>query len=165
VKPVKRAKRAGQAERAERAEPRHRASERCVESIEELGEMWDETRSWGDGNGNYRGKQRLIRCDKQDYKPAQLGGPSNLHKDILENRDCSIQWEDIYTGTLRFHHFTYRLRRPDYHLPIATFPPLPTIRPAAMRQKQRLMMQTGTDNVFDLPEFHSELETKCRMNW
>jgi hypothetical protein len=34
-----------------------------------------------------------------------------------------------------------------------------------MRQKQRLMMQTGTDNVFDLPEFHSELETKCRMNW
>jgi hypothetical protein len=45
VKPVKRAKRAGQ---AERAEPRHRASERCVESIEELGEMWDETRSLGE---------------------------------------------------------------------------------------------------------------------
>ncbi|KAI5846898.1 proteasome maturation factor UMP1-domain-containing protein [Tricharina praecox] len=33
-----------------------------------------------------------------DYKPAQLGGPSNLHRDILENRDCDITWEDIYSG-------------------------------------------------------------------
>jgi len=33
-----------------------------------------------------------------DYKPAQLGGPSNLHKDILENRDCDITWEDVFTG-------------------------------------------------------------------
>jgi hypothetical protein len=31
----------------------------------------------------------------------QLGGPSNLHKDILENRDCSINWEDVYKGELR----------------------------------------------------------------
>jgi len=55
-----------------------------------------------------------------DYKPIQLGGPSNLHKDILENRDCSIDWEDIYTGNT---------------------------------------------NVYELPEFHTELEAKCRMNW
>ena len=34
----------------------------------------------------------------QDYKPLQLGGPSNLHKDILENRDCSLDWEDVYPG-------------------------------------------------------------------
>ncbi|KAA8894061.1 proteasome maturation factor UMP1 [Sphaerosporella brunnea] len=55
-----------------------------------------------------------------DYKPIQLGGPSNLHKDILENHDCSIDWEDIFTGN---------------------------------------------DNVYELPDFHTELEAKCRMNW
>lgn len=39
-----------------------------------------------------------VLMEIQDYKPIQLGGPSNLHKDILENRDMSIDWEDIYTG-------------------------------------------------------------------
>jgi len=33
-----------------------------------------------------------------DYKPAQLGGPSNLHREILENRDCEVSWEDVFTG-------------------------------------------------------------------
>lgn len=28
----------------------------------------------------------------------QLGGPSNLHKDILEGKDTSIEWEDIFKG-------------------------------------------------------------------
>ena len=27
-----------------------------------------------------------------------LGGPSNLHLDILRNRDCTIEWEDVFTG-------------------------------------------------------------------
>ncbi|KAI5815485.1 hypothetical protein BZA77DRAFT_76584 [Pyronema omphalodes] len=88
---------------------------------------WDETQMALKMEGLRRlyGAAEPIRREMEvmmcaDYKPAQLGGPSNLHKDILENRDCSIQWEDIYTGT---------------------------------------------DNVFDLPEFHTELETKCRMNW
>ena len=24
---------------------------------------------------------------------------------------------------------------------------------------------SGNQNVFELPEFHTELEAKCRMNW
>ncbi|TGZ84409.1 proteasome maturation factor UMP1 [Ascodesmis nigricans] len=55
-----------------------------------------------------------------DYVPAQLGGPSNLHKDILEGKDTTIEWEDVFKGT---------------------------------------------DNVYELPDFHSELETRCRMKW
>jgi len=27
-----------------------------------------------------------------------LGGPTNLHLDILNNKDCSIDWEDVFTG-------------------------------------------------------------------
>lgn len=33
-----------------------------------------------------------------DYRPMVLGGSSDLHKDILEGRDTTIEWEDIYKG-------------------------------------------------------------------
>jgi hypothetical protein len=28
-----------------------------------------------------------------------LGGPSNVHLDILRNRDTDIDWDDVFTGT------------------------------------------------------------------
>lgn len=31
-----------------------------------------------------------------DFRPLAVGGPSNLHKDILLNKDTSVDWEDIY---------------------------------------------------------------------
>lgn len=31
-----------------------------------------------------------------DFTPLAVGGPSNLHKDILLNKDTSVDWEDIY---------------------------------------------------------------------
>ncbi|KAI5798921.1 proteasome maturation factor UMP1 [Geopyxis carbonaria] len=55
-----------------------------------------------------------------DYIPAQLGGASNLHKDILEGRDESCEWEDVFKGN---------------------------------------------DNVYEIQDFHSELEARCKMNW
>ncbi|KAG7833685.1 hypothetical protein KL943_003793 [Ogataea angusta] len=33
-----------------------------------------------------------------DFRPAVLGGSSNLHRDILLNKETSIDWEDIYSG-------------------------------------------------------------------
>ncbi|ANZ75451.1 BA75_02750T0 [Komagataella pastoris] len=36
--------------------------------------------------------------DATDFKPAILGGPSNLHRNILLNKDTSVDWEDVYTG-------------------------------------------------------------------
>ncbi len=74
----------------------------------------------------------------QNYKPAQLGGPSNLHLDILEGRDTTIEWEDVFRGLLQFFMWA---------------------------SERVLICVIGNDNVFELPDFHTELEAKCRMNW
>lgn len=33
-----------------------------------------------------------------DWRPAQLGGPSNFHLDILRGVDERIEWEDVFKG-------------------------------------------------------------------
>lgn len=33
-----------------------------------------------------------------DFVPSVLGGSSNVHRDILLNKDASVDWEDVYTG-------------------------------------------------------------------
>lgn len=38
--------------------------------------------------------------DETDFTPQTLGGPSDVHKDILLNKDASIDWEDIYKNGL-----------------------------------------------------------------
>lgn len=35
---------------------------------------------------------------EEDFRPVALGGPSNLHLDILMGRDTKIDIEDIYNG-------------------------------------------------------------------
>ncbi|KAF8463494.1 proteasome maturation factor UMP1-domain-containing protein [Kalaharituber pfeilii] len=32
-----------------------------------------------------------------DFRPKVLGGPSNLHLDILKNKDWTLDWDDIFT--------------------------------------------------------------------
>ena len=36
--------------------------------------------------------------DATDYKPSVLGGSDSMHRDILMNKDTSVDWEDIYHG-------------------------------------------------------------------
>ncbi|KAK7676426.1 hypothetical protein QCA50_020606 [Cerrena zonata] len=36
--------------------------------------------------------------DATDFKPSVLGGSANIHKDILLNKDASVDWDDIYKG-------------------------------------------------------------------
>lgn len=36
---------------------------------------------------------------EEDFRPVALGGPSNLHLDILMGRDTKIDIEDIYNGS------------------------------------------------------------------
>lgn len=36
--------------------------------------------------------------DSTDFMPQELGGGTNVHRDILLNKDCSVEWEDIYKG-------------------------------------------------------------------
>lgn len=38
--------------------------------------------------------------DMTDCKPEVLGGSDTLHRDILLNRETSVDWEDIYRGGL-----------------------------------------------------------------
>ncbi|GMF38132.1 unnamed protein product [[Candida] boidinii] len=35
---------------------------------------------------------------QNEFKPSLLGPSSNLHRDILLNKDTTVDWEDIYTG-------------------------------------------------------------------
>jgi len=39
------------------------------------------------------------------FVPAVVGGPSNIHLDILKNQDASVDWEDVHRdeGTYDFH--------------------------------------------------------------
>lgn len=38
--------------------------------------------------------------ESTDFKPQLLGGSDSMHRDILLNKDSSIDWEDVYTGGL-----------------------------------------------------------------
>lgn len=33
-----------------------------------------------------------------DFKPQILGGSDGMHKDILLNREATVDWEDVYKG-------------------------------------------------------------------
>lgn len=40
----------------------------------------------------------LSLLDATDFKPEILGGSDSLHKDILLNREATVDWEDVYRG-------------------------------------------------------------------
>ncbi|KAK8156421.1 proteasome maturation factor UMP1-domain-containing protein [Phyllosticta citrichinensis] len=54
-----------------------------------------------------------------EWRPAQLGGASGLHSDILTGRDAEIDWEDVFKG----------------------------------------------NELGPVPDFHTEMETRMKMNW
>ncbi|KAH8152348.1 uncharacterized protein LAJ45_03775 [Morchella importuna] len=68
---------------------------------------WDETqqalkmeslmRVYGAQEPIRRGME--MKISGSDWRPAQLGGPSNFHLDILKGKDTTIEWEDVYKGT------------------------------------------------------------------
>ncbi|KAK7621590.1 proteasome maturation factor UMP1-domain-containing protein, partial [Phyllosticta citricarpa] len=67
-----------------------------------------------------------------EWRPAQLGGASGLHSDILTGRDAEIDWEDVFKGE---------------YLPFwsISFVACNELRP--------------------VPDFHTEMETRMKMNW
>lgn len=41
----------------------------------------------------------LATVKNGEWRPAALGEPSaGVHRQILEGRDCELDWEDVYTG-------------------------------------------------------------------
>jgi len=71
-----------------------------------------------------------------EWKPAVLGGSSGVHRDILEGRDCEIGWEDVFIG--------------EYCPDQAT--------------NDVDMLDLGNE-LREVPDFHTEMETKMKMNW
>lgn len=45
-----------------------------------------------------RREMEMQIVDATDFKPAILGGSDSLHRDILTNRESTVDWEDIYKG-------------------------------------------------------------------
>jgi hypothetical protein len=60
-------------------------------------------RQFGIGEPVRRGMELKI-AREGEWRPAVLGGASQVHRDILEGRDCEVGWEDVFTGEclLRF---------------------------------------------------------------
>lgn len=36
--------------------------------------------------------------DATEFKPQVLGGSDSMHRDILLNREATVDWEDVYKG-------------------------------------------------------------------
>lgn len=84
-------------------------------------EKWNETqmdfkletlrRTYGAGEPIRRAMEMEIVSNTMKV-PEMLGPRSDIHREILENRDASIDWEDIYTGNQdRFADFHSELER------------------------------------------------------
>lgn len=81
-----------------------------------------------------------------EWRPAALGGSSGVHKDILEGRDCEIGWEDVYTGKESLKLWRSLQRYGIVSIAILTL--------CSIGNEQR-----------QIPDFHTEIEHKMRMNW
>ena len=57
------------------------------------------TRLGGVGEAIRIGTERMLVSE--DFRPVALGGPSNLHLDILTGRDTKIDVDDIFNGLNR----------------------------------------------------------------
>ena len=75
-----------------------------------------------------------------EWRPAALGGSSQVHKDILEGRDCEIGWEDVFTGKWLYY-----------------------MEPS--RDDSWLTHHVTGNELREVPDFHTEIENKMKMNW
>ncbi|KAK6515260.1 hypothetical protein TWF506_007603 [Arthrobotrys conoides] len=66
------------------------------EATQENLKMESLKRTFGLAEPVRRGMEKMIVG--ADFRPAVLGGPSNLHMDILNGRECWIDWEDVFVG-------------------------------------------------------------------
>lgn len=45
-----------------------------------------------------RRTMELSIMDAAEFKPQILGGADGMHRDILLNREDTVDWEDVYKG-------------------------------------------------------------------
>jgi proteasome maturation protein len=76
-----------------------------------------------------------------EWRPAALGRSSGVHKDILEGRDTEIGWEDVFTGKS-----CWILSDVGGALRLAN-------------------ISSAGNELREVPNFHTEMEAKMKMNW
>jgi proteasome maturation protein len=81
-----------------------------------------------------------------EWRPAALGRSSGVHKDILEGRDTEIGWEDVFTGKLYCGYGE------------------PGDLPVCSILDSTNLFSVGND-LREVPDFHTEIEAKMKMNW
>jgi len=85
-----------------------------------------------------------------EWRPAVLGGASGVHRDILQGRDTEIGWEDVFTGKF------WILLGEGIRLWMYFW------LDAAQRRE---MLTPAGNELREVPDFHTEMETKMKMNW
>lgn len=85
-----------------------------------------------------------------EWRPAALGGSSNVHGDILSGRDTEIGWEDVYKGKFHRHILVFQ-----HH----------SICLCSLRMHRVLTSATPGDELREAPDFHSEMEARMKMTW
>lgn len=52
-----------------------------------------------------RRSMEMAIIEKSTFVPSVVGGPSNVHLDILKNNDATVDWEDVHTDqhVFNFH--------------------------------------------------------------
>lgn len=58
-----------------------------------------------------RRTMELKIIEDSTFVPSLVGGPSNVHLDILKNTDTSIDWDDVYTENDNRFDFHEELQR------------------------------------------------------
>ena len=44
-------------------------------------------------------EMELELVQQSEFRPQVLGGSARLHSDILQNKDWSVDWEDVYPAS------------------------------------------------------------------
>jgi proteasome maturation protein len=79
-----------------------------------------------------------------EWMPLALGGASGVHADILAGRDTEIGWEDVFKGK---------------------FALLGAARSFATATGMQMLIARSGDEFREPADFHTEIETRLRMNW
>ena len=90
-----------------------------------------------------------------EWRAQALGGSAGVSGDVLEGRDISVEWEDIFAGMFRLS--------------------LPRSRGRSTMESGRMdksalgmwadLCCTAGDETREAVDFHSEMEARLKMDW
>jgi hypothetical protein len=85
-----------------------------------------------------------------EWRPAVLGPSGGVHRDILQGRDCEVQWEDVFVGKCYLVLFV-RSGSDGWSA-------------CGYIWIEANIYNTGNE-LREVPDFHTEMEARMKMNW